>query len=278
MSSWDDLRYLLALKQHGTLAKAATSLKTNPTTVSRHIKRLSDAQEETLVHMRRGGEWSLTDLGERFVSVATSIQDSLNELENVAPSPTRVKVSTLEFIASSFITPNLSRWRTMQPGIDLEIECKDTNVSLAYGEADIALRLGRPKSGRLIVSKLTDIEMNIFSIGGQTRSDWIGFSSEHDALPEMVMAAEFFGRPPIVRAESYACIRRMAVDMNLAAIGPAFMFEGFNGLTKIEGGGAGCFRELWSLYHERRKHDQRLAAVRRWLKLCVEQQTLKAVA
>ena len=278
MQNWDDLKYLLALEQQGTLTKAAQQLGTNLTTVSRHIKRLSETYKETLVQMHRGGEWSLTEHGTRFVEAARRCQSEIEQLSGDGTYESDLTISTLEFIAVSYLAPKLERLSARQNGIDLTINCGDENVSLAYGEADLAIRLGRPKSGRLFVSKLGDVEMSIFTPDGKHSTEWIGLPQEYDWVPEMQLAFAHFQSQPTIRLGSFSGIRRLSFEMGIAAVGPTKMFEGWNGLAKMPGTTGHAYREAWCIHHEGRRQDEKLAKLREWVKTCFSANRLQAVA
>lgn len=269
MLHWDDLRYLLALDDYGTMTKAAKALRTNPTTVSRHIKRLSEAHKQTLITRQRGGEWVLTDQGKAFARTARRCQREISLLGEADQEETacRVTISANEFVARHYLIPQLKRFRAVQNGAVLTLDTEDRNVSLAYGEADMALRLGRPTTGCLIVSKVGEIEMGVYTPGNALQRKWVGLPGELDWAPEMQLGHGVFGQPPTIRRGSFDCIRATAAELNLACIGPRIMLDGWQGFCRGPFA-EGTAREVWGLIHESRKQDHTLDAVRNWAKDC----------
>jgi DNA-binding transcriptional LysR family regulator len=159
MIHWDDLKYLLALEQHGNMIKAAKSLNTNPTTVSRHIKRLSETYQQTLIARTHNGGWQLTEQGQTFARAAQVCQQQIQQLDKPSEvvESTNITVSTVDFIAETILAPRINDLQLRRNQISLTMETSDKNVSLAFGEADLAIRLGRPKQGRLVASKICNL-------------------------------------------------------------------------------------------------------------------------
>lgn len=269
MQHWDDLRYLLALEENGSLIKAAKILKTNPTTVSRHIKRLSEVSQKTLITRQANGEWILTREGRVFASTAKRCDAEINALngETAVFSP-EITITTTEFVGEHILTPQICNVLNGPDGIRLTLDLRDRNVSLAFGEADLAIRLGRPTSGKLIASKIGDIKMDVFSPGGKDTTRWVGLPSQFDWVPEMQLALDHFGCEPILRVGSFASIREIAVDQGLGCVGPNIMLEGWQGLECMNPHSLGANREVWSVFHETRQHDAALLCAREWAKSC----------
>jgi DNA-binding transcriptional LysR family regulator len=266
---WDDLKYVLALEEHGNLIKAATQLKTNPTTVSRHIKRISERYNLTIFARTGNGEWSLTDDGREFSDAAKHCQKIINQL-GVGTAQTKareIKLSSTEFIVANILAPRMSQLAQFGEGLALTLHTSDRNVSLAYGEADIAIRLSRPETGRLIGSKMSNLTMGIYSRNGRNTRDWIGLPAELDWVPEMQLGLEHFGRPPTVRMGSFAAIKCAASECDLACIGPRTMMTGFDDLQQVSGSFV-ADREVWSVHHESKRNDPALSIVRDWAKSC----------
>ncbi|MEO0344604.1 MAG: hypothetical protein AAF198_14320 [Pseudomonadota bacterium] len=167
-----------------------------------HKKAFRGIQED---NRQANGEWILTKEGEIFASIAQRCNREIGTLENEvqAESP-EVTITTTEFIAEHILTPQISNILSSKNDLTVTLDMRDVNVSLAYGEADLAIRLGRPTSGKLVSSKLADIQMNLFSKGGKLSKRWFGLPAQFDWVPEMQLALDFFGCQPVVRVGSFA--------------------------------------------------------------------------
>ncbi|WP_108839460.1 LysR family transcriptional regulator [Tateyamaria sp. Alg231-49] len=267
---WDDFKYLLALEQTGNLVNAAKFLKTNPTTVSRKIKRLSETYQRTLVSRTSSGEWELTEQGRAFATAARLCQNEISRLGGPAEANDKqdITVSTVDFVAETFLAPKIGELPLHRKKISLTLEATDRNVSLAYGEADLAIRLGRPKQGRLVVSRIGTIDMGVYASERNFGNAWVGLPACFDWVPEMQAGFEFFGEAPAIRMSTFHCIRSAAVERGLPCVGPASMLENWNGLKKIDKDRPQPFREVWSVHHEDRRHDELLLQVKDWARAC----------
>ena len=279
MQHWDDLKYLLALEETGNLTKAAKALRTNPTTVSRHIKRLSETYKKTLVTRRPNGEWSLTKEGMVFASTAKRCSSAISALSNkTVEERSEITVTTTDFVGDHILSPQIHNLIDAPDKISLTIDMRDRNLSLAFGEADLAVRLGRPTSGKLVASKLADLDMNIFSLQGRMTKRWVGLPAQFDWVPEMQLGLDFFGCEPTIRVGSFASIREVALQQDLACIGPNLMMEDWEGLKRMDIFGPSATREVWSVFHESRRHDDALYRARKWVKSCFNNISVKTAA
>lgn len=279
MQHWDDFKYLLALEETGSLTRAAKALRTNPTTVSRHIKRLSETYKKTLVTRRANGEWSLTKEGMMFAATAKRCASAISALSNNATEDRpEITVTTTDFVGDYILSPQIHNMMEAPDSISLTIDMRDRNLSLAFGEADLAVRLGRPKSGKLIASKLADLEMNIFSPQGRMTKRWVGLPAQYDWVPEMQLGLDFFGCEPTIRVGSFSSIREIALQQDLACIGPNLMMEDWAGLKRMDTFGPSAIREVWSVFHESRRHDDALYRARKWVKSCFSKIEMKTAA
>lgn len=71
-------------------------------------------------------------------------------------------ITSLDFINRTILFPRLHDFHTNYPEIKLNLHSSNANLSLAFGEADVAIRLARPTSGRLHAKKLSDLKYSFF--------------------------------------------------------------------------------------------------------------------
>lgn len=271
MIDWNDLQYVLALRDGGTMKQAAVLLKTNPTTVSRHIKSISAALDVTLFHLEKSGNWVLTPSGENVVGLAETVKNKVDRLKSMSGETIdrkSVTVTSLEFLLTHYIAPQLGERIPEFPDTVIDLVGSDRRLSLAYGQADIALRFGRPEEGQLIASKVASMKFGTYAHIGTYPTEWIGLHEDLDQLPEMQLGRATFGRPPSIRVSSFAAAREASIATGLAAIGPPIVMlrEGFlapiDGIPSVD-------RDVWSIIHESRRFSQRLRATREWLKVAI---------
>lgn len=188
--SWDDLRYLLALERTGSAQAAADLLCTSATTVSRKISAISERLNEKVV-VKTNNQWVLTPVGRRLFDIGVKLERSIADLGDWYISGEHageIMITSLDFINRTILFRRLHDFHTNYPEIKLNLHSSNANLSLAFGEADVAIRLARPTSGRLHAKKLSDLKYSFFCPEGGKATEWIGREEKLEWLPELKMA------------------------------------------------------------------------------------------
>jgi len=167
MPSWDDFRYFLAIHRAGTLARAASELRINATTAGRRLTALEEELNTKLFDRTPDG-YALTTAGRDLLPRAERMeQEALAVEREVIGADARlsglVRVSATEMLVTRFITPHLPRLHEQHPDIQLELSCTNRVVSLARREADIALRLARPREDNVVTKELAEIPLALYA-------------------------------------------------------------------------------------------------------------------
>jgi DNA-binding transcriptional LysR family regulator len=66
-------------------------------------------------------------------------------------------------LATRFIMPHMPRFHARHPEITLELECTTRFVSLARREADVALRLSRPREDNVVGRRLASVPLSLYA-------------------------------------------------------------------------------------------------------------------
>jgi DNA-binding transcriptional LysR family regulator len=167
MLDWDDLRYFLAIHRAGTLARAASELSINATTVGRRLSNLEERMEARLFDRTPEG-YVLTLTGRDLLPRAERMEaEALGVAREVTGRDQRVagnvRLSATEMLATRFITPHLTALRTLHPELTLELECTNRSLSLSRRETDIALRLARPHEDDVVTKRLSSVPLALYA-------------------------------------------------------------------------------------------------------------------
>ncbi|MGB0722912.1 MAG: LysR family transcriptional regulator [Gammaproteobacteria bacterium] len=162
---WNDLRYFLELARQGKLVQAAARLHVDHTTVSRRISAL-ESQLEVRLFDRSPRGYQLTDAGQRLLPLAESMESTSNRVtQEIAGKDSRltgvVRIATPEALGTQVIARHIPAFREQHPDIEIELVAATRGASLSKREADIAIRLSRPDSGRLVAWKLCDYRIRL---------------------------------------------------------------------------------------------------------------------
>jgi DNA-binding transcriptional LysR family regulator len=164
---WDDLKYFLAVARLGTLTKAGQTLRTTPATVARRIAQLESALGTRLFDKKYTG-YLLTEGGRTLLAKAEEVEDSILSMEREAlgrdaRSSGKVRLTTTEDIATMVLAPRFDEFVRRFPEIQLEISSTREVLSLARGQADIAMRTVRPARGRLVIRQAGWWELGLYA-------------------------------------------------------------------------------------------------------------------
>jgi len=156
---WNDLRYLLAVHRHGSLARAAKELDVTKATASRRLAALEKALGAPLVELKPAG-LVLTDAGRDAIGAAERVDATVGSLQarlsGAGGSRPRgsVRLTAPQWLAARFIIPALPNLKQLYPDLDVQLVGTNQILNLAQREADVAIRNVRPKHKSLASRKL----------------------------------------------------------------------------------------------------------------------------
>lgn len=193
---WNDLRHVLALAQHQTMAAAAGALRVHQTTLSRRIFAL-EARLKTRLFDRIEGRFSPTARGMIVVRRAQQMESaSLALHDDLTHDPDHgrpiVRVSAIPTFVTGFLAAHFTDFQARHPDIGLELICENRDSVLERREADIAIRYVRPAQGQSAMRKIGALGSAAYAPRILLRPDidwrrelpWIGFAHIADRWPE----------------------------------------------------------------------------------------------
>lgn len=268
---WNDLRHVLAVSRAGTLAAAARRLRVDQTTVSRRLAVAERALGARLFE-RIDGSLRPTRAGEAAIARAARVEQEVEALERgiggtdaeVAGS---VRLTAVPVLVNRLLVPAVGGLQAAHPGLRLELTADSRNASLTRREADIALRLARPDSGRAVLARrLGHVAYAVYGPRRRAKVPWITYDESLAHLPQARWIERSRGDEPVAPlalgdAETIAQAVRAGLGKSLL---PCFAADGDQGLRRL-GNEVVLTRELWLLSHSALRHDARIAAVIDWL-------------
>ncbi len=190
MDDWNDARLVLAVARAGGLVAAAKVLRVDHSTVFRRLGVL-EARLGPLFEREPGGAYRSTAAGARAALAAERMEDEVLGLARDLAGQDRrltgrLRVTCSETLAYQLLTSYAARFRMAHPGILVELAVDGRMLNLSRREADVALRVSRPREGDLWGRKLADIA-------------WTAYGSPAllDAAPPLAGPADLAGHPLI---------------------------------------------------------------------------------
>jgi DNA-binding transcriptional LysR family regulator len=163
--NWDDLRIIQAVRQEGTYAGAAATLCIDVTTVSRRLAGIERTLGVTLfepVDGVRKPTASCELVALHIQAIARHVAE-IGNVGNEATGPVgRFRIASINSIAEEILAPGLPSLLTANPGLVIEFLTSRERVNFSRWEADLAVRLLKPRRGDFAIEKLADTQLYFF--------------------------------------------------------------------------------------------------------------------
>ncbi|MDN5001281.1 LysR family transcriptional regulator [Bradyrhizobium sp. GCM10027634] len=168
MFDWDDLRHFLAVAREGSTLAAARKLQVNQSTVHRRLAALEKALRCCLVERHPTG-YRLTELGHQLRSHAERIEEGISAFERHIAASDRGMIGRIRMTCSTAVGHRLMKsglfdtFNKRHPGLKVELVMTERLLSLADGEADVAIRGGVPTDETLVGKKIANVPWALYA-------------------------------------------------------------------------------------------------------------------
>ncbi len=274
--NWDDLRFLLALTRSGSLAGAAKSLGVNESTVARRIDRLEAKLGARLIE-RASGQLHPSEAGRQVLAAAERMDlEAQSVAGQVAGSDQRiagrVRLTAVPILVNRVLMPALPALLTAHPALELELIAEPRDLSLTKREADIALRLARPrKETRNLARRIGTLDYAVYGLAEANKDSllWVTYEDSLTDLPQARWIAERLKAEGAAAAQVKVNDAEGLLQSLRAGLGKSLLPVKVAGsdaaLGRLEGYPAGPSRELWLITHPELRRLPRIGAVTDWL-------------
>lgn len=168
-SDWNDFQAFLAVARAGQLARAASALGVDATTVGRRLRRLETRTGVTLFEQTREGQ-VLTEAGEAMLAEVEAMAQAASRIAEHAASGSGpaglLRISLSEGFASWIVAPALRSFVEAYPRLVVDLVASSGFLSPSKREADLAVTLSRPRAGPVIAGKLSDYTLRLYATRG----------------------------------------------------------------------------------------------------------------
>ncbi|MEP4198445.1 MAG: LysR family transcriptional regulator [Aliishimia sp.] len=166
-ADWSLVQSFLAVAETGSLSAAAESLHQSQPTLGRHIKSLETRLGIELFHRHARG-LDLTELGAQVLPAAQAMRTAMNQIALTAEAHSgnlegTVRIACSVYVSHYILPQIVAQIRCEEPAISIVVHASDDSDNLLFREADIALRMYRPKQLELVTRHIGDIEMGVFA-------------------------------------------------------------------------------------------------------------------
>lgn len=280
---WDDLKVFLHAARGGSLGSAAKRLRVDQSTVSRRIAHLECTIGMALFERLPSG-LRVNEAGERLLCHAERIESAViamrEDLQGGSRMAGRVRLATMEGIASLYLASRFSRLRQQYPDLTIELLTSPQTVSVNRREADLFLSFFMPTGLGMVSEKLGCFQLGLYgsrsyfdregmpeSPADLTRHSFVTYIDDLIQLNSVRWLDDVIKNPKVSFHSN-----SMIAQMNAAAGGlglvllPSFATDGRDDLLPLLHDRLSTTRELWINVHNDLQFVPRIRVVSGFLK------------
>ena len=166
--SWELYNSFLHVIRTGSLSAAARALGLTQPTISRHISALEDALGAGPLFTRSPQGLAPTEAARGLEPHARAMESAAAALVRTASGAPQtvsgvVRIAASEVIGSEVLPAMLRDLRANHPALSFEVVLSNQSADLLRRDADVAVRMVRPKQSALVARKIGDIMLGVFA-------------------------------------------------------------------------------------------------------------------
>ncbi|MCX7890383.1 MAG: LysR family transcriptional regulator [Rhodobacteraceae bacterium] len=273
--NWDDLRFLLAVAEAGSVNGAARALGVNHATVLRRIAAY-EAATGIVVFDKTARGYSVPADRRAIVQAAREVDSAVQALHrvlrgNLAPVSGEVTVTTTDSLAQVVLPPVIAELRAVAPDLRIDVISTNAHLDLGRTEADIAVRAAKALAEGLEGEAVARLCFRVYrrrdAVDGGA---WLGLAGATGAAPVARWLAEAAGEAAVTaRADSFLVLRELVAQGMGRAVLPAYVGDTDPRLEPVPGIEVPDLAGIWVASHADLARVPRIARVRRLMSAAI---------
>lgn len=233
---WDDLQYVLAVAERGSLSAAARALGVNHATVLRRVQNFEARLGFDLFERPPGG-YRLRPDAREVLTAAQSMGRTVDRLERLAPTIGRgleggFRLTTTDSVADAILPRHLRDLARAHPRMHVELVVANQPVDMARAEAEITLRPALTLPDGLAGRKICDMAFRVYAHPDYWAANtsprhgdhlWLGVIPPLTRSPVSGWLDAHAGASVGFKADSFLSLAQMAEQGLGPAMMPAFL-------------------------------------------------------
>ncbi len=277
--NWDDLRFVLAVIEAGSVNAASLRLAVNHATVLRRIAAF-EAAFDVRIFDRNARGYRLLPGSQKLVESLRGVQQSIQSVERAISGRSEqphghVRVTSTDTFCTTVLPGIIAGLRRTAPLIQLDLLTTHAHLSLAQLDADITVRPAVSLAPELTGQSVARLGFAIYGTGpdiaaarrqGLEARNWVVTGNALAKSRPAVWLAERIPQDRIVAAaDSFAAMRDLAAAGLGLALLPCCLGDADAGLERLSDGGPEIDVPIWVASHGDMADVPRISAVSRAL-------------
>ena len=235
---WDNLRFVLAVVEHGTLSDAAAKLGSDPGTVEARCRSFETMMGQSLFD-KQGDTWRVVAGGLKIISSARDVMLSLQMTPHAPGSQIDNPADTLVVSGTDtlcqFVLPDcLSSMLVSNPRLQLSLISNQGYVSLERLKADISIRPARHLPSEYTGEAAAYFGFALYEVAGGA-DQWLGYDRElSNSICKDWMDKNVDSNLIVTRANSFVVLSELVKLGVGRTLLPTFVGDALPGLKKTE--------------------------------------------
>lgn len=261
---WDDLQYVLAVAEAGSLSSAARILGVHHATVLRRISTF-EAFYGIKIFERGAKGYHLSPESSHILSTVRNIDDIVERLSRTIAAQGNsingsLRITTTDVLCSTLMIEYSRRFNNQYPDIQLEVLSRNDKQDLSKRESDIAIRICNSLPVDLAGSYAGTLNYNAYATKGYierkgssndvSHHDWLGLSG---MIKKTSFASWMDNHIPahniVFRADSFLTLASIAETDYGIAILPCCLGDASEKLIKVDRITPTFSRGIWIVTH-----------------------------
>ncbi|MEP5758476.1 MAG: LysR family transcriptional regulator [Litoreibacter sp.] len=271
--AWDDLRTIMLLVRHRSLAGAAEALNVNYTTVARRVRRAEETLNQSLFERLPAGyaptetALLLAEHSDKMEAIEHNMMRRLRGAETELSG--LLTITAPQLLIAHFLSPVIAQFTKAYPRVELRILATNDLLDLTRREADLAIRISSNPGDTLKGLRLLTQENASFAnqdLAARIASnptemiDWIVYDA-HPSIPEGI-APEFPNNNVKFRFDDMvAMIGAAQAGLGVVRM-PMFLGRASAGVVQVPVLPPQSYADIWVVGHPDVWPSQKLRAFR----------------
>lgn len=271
--NWDDLRFMLAVAEQGSVSAAARVLGVNHATVLRRIAAF-EARHGGEIFDRTPQGYTVPPDRHNLVEAARAVEEAVLGLERLiesgqAPLSGVVRVTSTDTLCQGLLPQLLQGLQKEAANLRIELICSNDHLDLARLDADIAIKPAEQLQDGLVGTEAAQLGFGVY---GDPALPWLGMSGAIvRSRPAQWLAQVIDETDVAARADSFLTLREMAAAGIGKTILPNVLGSPDPRLNRIDEGMPYMAVGIWVTCHPDMAEVPRIRAVRTFLAGALEQ-------